>query len=164
MDKKEKEQEIEFYQKISKLANSSIAKLQSQLAEAEKPKLRHWDYGYTDDGYARIVMEDREKDHLAQSGHLGMPEGGCYNKMSEDNVTGNLADDLKALAEPLEDFEIEEIAKVSISKSMQYLVIEDPNDKQHIDIPIACISTFILNLRRMLAWKLAQEATLKQKQ
>ncbi len=55
-------------------------------------ELRHGDYGFTDDGHARIVIKCQDK--LMQSGITNIPESDCTNKM-EGRVIGNIFDLIK---------------------------------------------------------------------
>lgn len=86
------------------------ANLEAQLAEAEKPKLRHGDYGLTNQGKPFFYIDvtwDKDHAYFANGTHasdfttceLGKEQSDCAIFL------GNLAD-LKTMAEPLENFEL----------------------------------------------------------
>ncbi len=81
-------------------ADVEIKSLEQQLAELDKPKLRHGDYGYYKDGGAgRLIVGMDVLD--CRGKRMGARQfNGLYN------ITGNVWDDLKRNAEPLEEFTI----------------------------------------------------------
>ena len=82
--------------------------LQAQLAESEKPKLRHGDYGRDLDGFIYLEDNIRHKSIVHWLGDYG--ESGLSGRAAESfegKVIGNLADDLAAL-KPLEEFEMKD--------------------------------------------------------
>lgn len=147
-EQKEKEKDIEFYEKVKRLADSSVNKLKAQLAEAEKPKLKSGDYGY-DCHLFKIAPAD-PRVFLGEH-HYGCNGGDC-DKTPLKFVYGNIFADLKALAEPLEEFEINDV----YGRPVEFAIISD--GKVRISMPCGCndifVETFIeavLKLRRMEA-------------
>ena len=100
--------------------NAEITELESHLAEAEKPKLKHGDYGHDEDGGDRFVV-------IEQSTLFGSPKAFYANQNGQVDVNestvsrirlGNIFDDLKALAEPLKEFEYGDITgRISVDET-----------------------------------------------
>lgn len=67
----------------------AIATAEAKLAELDKPKLRHGDYGFSDlPRYPRLLVGDRQ---LVNAQHI-------FDRQSQDDITvvlGNIFDDLK---------------------------------------------------------------------
>jgi len=121
-------------------ANNEVNRVVKQLAEPEKPELRHGDYGYTDsgnaDGYARIVI--KHGNDLMQVGKSNMPIGGCKNQMS-NTVLGNIFTDLAEI-KPIDGF----------GKGNQRVLIDDGALIIHpYRVKESDIHAFILKLRGM---------------
>ncbi len=126
--------------------NDEISDLEDQLAEAEKPKLRHGVCAVANDGHPFVVIE--------QASLAGSPKafyGDQSGQVEADKriknptiLIPNIFADLAALSEPLEEFEI---GVVNVELDGRNLVIRDLNSV--VDIPRKDIHDFILNLRRM---------------
>ncbi len=109
MDKQEIEHKLEQTIKnratICKGFTEEIGNLQEQLAEAEKPKLRHGDFGVEkckECTYPRLITNPASVTGLTVSNEYGeIPPG---NKIT--TVFGNIFDLLKEWSEDLEKFEV----------------------------------------------------------
>ncbi len=95
-----------------------VATLKAQLAEAETPELGHGDYGIDDDNRSFVVVE--------QASLFGSPKAFFESQMgqiradeamSPDFRIGNIYKYLKALAEPLKEFEYGDITgRISVDE------------------------------------------------
>ncbi|KKM91723.1 hypothetical protein LCGC14_1225610 [marine sediment metagenome] len=90
----------DFHHGVADKRLASVKRLEAQLVEAEKPKLRHGDYGY-DKHHGRFVV-------VSQATLDGSPKaifestGGLINadeRLSPDGRLGNIFDDMKNMAE-----------------------------------------------------------------
>ena len=99
---------------IKEVAKEELTELQAQLAEAEKPKLRHGDYGIVPRGMHKEgphpVLADptnlcfNDGYWKDEDGHISCSYG-CYNGREITN-RGNIFDDLKAISKSLHEFEV----------------------------------------------------------
>jgi hypothetical protein len=101
MKKEEIEHRIEIHETAIQCSKEIIEQLQAQLAESE-PELRHGDYGNSPDVGRYIILK----------GVVYWLEDKAFSKNPpsrtvRSNICGNLADDLKALSEPIEEFEVD---------------------------------------------------------
>ena len=90
-----------------KVVREHLAALEAKLAEAEKPELRHGDYGIDEDNGSFVVVD--------QSGLFGTPKAFFENgsgmveadkNMSSDLRLGNIYKCIAALKEPLKEFRV----------------------------------------------------------
>lgn len=90
--------DAELMKIVRESARENLVKLQAQLAEAEKPKHRHGDFGVNEDGNERIV--------LFQNGENGgrRDDYGQLGVHSDTDITifGNIFDLMKDWGEDLE--------------------------------------------------------------
>ncbi len=137
---------------VLKYATDEIERIEAERAEAEKPELRHGDYGYdADSGDSFIVIE--------QSGLFGSPKAFYANQSGQVNVNestvtrvhpGNIFADLKAIAEPLTEFPI-----CSMVGTKSDVVIDDagnitlPVGSETVWVCKTSVPNFILNLQRL---------------
>ncbi len=131
-------------------ANNEVDRLAKLVAEEKRPKpLEHGDYG-TFNGKparkntARIVIKDSVYDHLGICGHT--QDKGMYS------ILGNIFADLKAIAEPLEEYE-----------TGNGMIVRFNNTTLHFscqDVLLENIHDFILGIRSMEAWKLIADGKL----
>lgn len=141
-------------------ANKEVKRLEdmfaeAQLAEAEKPVLRHGDYGFEDNEHPTVLFRKDGKGNLKSIREsFGV---NAYNDtpLHDYDILGNIFADLKAIAEPLDDFEME-IGRIYVLFSGGDLVIKDTMNDGSVHIPKGILHDFILNLRRI-------EATMKAK-
>ena len=163
MNKQELEHKLDELEELFAITKTNIeamdlmiAELHAQLAEAEKPKLRCGDY-ITSDGEAIIIAPSQlpafpMTSYNERGMACGKVEDGIHSTRHIQPL-GNIFDDLKALAEPLEEFEYK---GYSHGKKIKF------EDDGGIDlgslrrIKKEDIPAFILKLRRM-------EATMKAK-
>lgn len=82
--------------------------LQAQL-EAEKPKLRHGDYGITKEGHPRIALWQWTHSDTQGGRRRDYSQLGIMGEEKEFEVFGNIFDDLADMAEDLEEFELDYI-------------------------------------------------------
>ncbi len=94
------------------ILEASLAESKAKLAELDKPELRHGDYGFDkdDDGCMVLQLHDGDSGKTLHESHAGSryayvnePKGDAFVPKVK---LGNIFDDLKALAEPLEEFQI----------------------------------------------------------
>ncbi len=126
--------------------------VESQLAEAEKPKLRHWDLGYDEDSGDEFVV-------IEQRGLFGSPKAFYGDQKGQVHVNesigfrvriGNLTEvfaDLKARQEPLEHFRVCGL-DVGLNEMGNIQLTND--DKDTLYIHSDDWHTFILNLQRLV--------------
>ncbi len=145
MDKKQElEHKLEQARKDRELAtteaNKEIEAIKAQLAEAEKPvKLRHGDYGFEEDGCARLTLSHDFKMVTAGDGCVNP-----YETHYPNPVLGNIFDDLKAISKSLKEFTLSNGVKIDINE-YGHLRITDGDG--YIVIHKDDIHSFILNLR-----------------
>ncbi len=164
MDKKELEHKLEQAREDRESIFANIEKLKAQLAEPEKPKpLEHGDCCIDNRNGTRMIVQkqDHEEFPVTTTNERGAPCGAVVNgKHTARNVTVhfNAFDDLKALAEPLEEFEVQcdcfgskdkiFITSEGCKDGCAYLKI---NNNRSIHFHGNSFHDFILNLRRMEA-------------
>ena len=140
--------------KLIKIAENAVRDAMAACAEpAEKPKIRHGDYGITNYPEPRInfpllAMKANMPDKLLKVAHS---DGSGRVGVDEDiNWLGNIFDDLEALAKPIEEFTYKGYsngAKICLEPdgdidlgSLRRIMKKDIHD-------------FIRNLRRMEAFQ-----------
>jgi hypothetical protein len=103
--------DIESLTANEKKADAEIEALKAKLAEEQKPKLRHGDYGYDKDGdpclYLCAQSKDRGDGPMRRCSSAWLYE----YEITGDNfkivtVIGNIFDDLKALQEDVTEFKV----------------------------------------------------------
>ncbi len=114
-------------------------------AEAEKPKLRHGDYGTAGTGRHVVIVK----------GSNGRLEWACGDGFRDCTVAkvekyrfpilGNIFDHVKAIVEPLEDFIMDGLNVGMDESSIE--VISSGGDRFYI--PRSSVDKFILNLQRL---------------
>lgn len=127
--------------------------------EAEKPKLRHGDYGLVwdaDDQPSRFVyfrVEDGKDPVIARACAVPHVHAWFHMEGFKRVILGNIFDDLKALQEPLEEFEIDSYrGPMSVSwNSNDCTNIHFCWTKREHVFNDCNLDEFILNLRRMRA-------------
>ncbi len=137
--------------------SSEIAELEAQLAEAEKPKLRYGDVRYYGGRRtAPVVYVGGRWFNAATELRVPLSVAECEKLPTEFNIF----DDLKALAEPLETFEMD--CRCNPEDKLQVAICGGcPNGNDirfsingsglSIHVPLEDISKLILNLCRMKA-------------
>ncbi len=96
----DKRQLLDNARHIHKLSGDTIERLEAELAEAEKPELRHGDYGPKEGTEGRLVLKQYQKETLFSAGSASCARH-CSSNQMPDAVLGNIFDDLKAIAEEL---------------------------------------------------------------
>ena len=111
MNKEEIEAKLHNYEERLKDIAKAIEELRDQVAKVEKPKLRHGDFGYSDEPvYPRIVLDDNK---LATGIHV-------IDDNEADRPTvifGNIFDLMEGWGEDFEDWE-SEIANLGDKRSI----------------------------------------------
>ena len=97
-------------------ANEEIDRLAKLVAEEKEPKLRHCDYGIGVDSFIHIASDTY---WLGTRGDQKAGISKARNEFFINDVIGNLADELKAIAEPLEEFETD-VHTYHINKGAQW--------------------------------------------
>ena len=96
-------------EKVRKINHDNTIRWEKELAELEKPELRHGDYGVLHGGRYFVncdhSLHAREKRPFGISDYGG---GQCgFDRYADDfEKYGNIFDDLKAMSKPLTEFEI----------------------------------------------------------
>ena len=102
MTKQEIQAKLHNYEERLKDVAGEIERLREQLAEAEKPKLRHGDFGINKANNARIVLfhyGDSDSGKRDDFGPIGIHSNTAIEPL------GNIFDLLKEWREDLEEFE-----------------------------------------------------------
>ncbi len=136
-----------------------LAKYEKELAELDKPVLRHGDYGFSKsnqacmslllhDGCGTTLGEGRAGDTYAYNA----PITGVSNFLVKTKL-GNIFDDLKALSQPLEEFEV---AALNVKSGFKAKIM--PANRINLggsydtwEFSIKQVEEIILNLRRLIA-------------
>ena len=135
--------------------STEIAELKAKLAEEQKPKLRHGDYGLDCMG-SRSVIAINQGGRLVKSMANGYTD--CYNAVCIQNhrypVLGNIFDDLKAIQEDVTEFEIEGCGfklRVTISGTDIAISVIEPGqgEMKTTYIPQQRQAELVLKLRQM---------------
>ncbi len=138
---------------IARFGRERIAELEAQLAEAEKPKLRHGDYGLCEKGkelygftyYKSINGAGYFLTHLTKQVYHG-----CWPKVDKIVFVGGNFADLKARQEPLkDDFQFGEGTRGNTVEIDAGRIIIRPDLAGSVIIDKDDIPTFILNLQRL---------------
>ncbi len=173
MDTKQLAADIEAKKLLVKSCKKQLRQAESDLAEAEEPKLRKGDYGTKSMlRFVVVAINDRVVTFLWE-GVCDKNQWETEWDLSDINdffvFLGNIFDDLKAMAEDLTEFTMDGDAKgqkVVVGQTVQpvdsiYIRTEHTQDEGEdfllLHLNLSNFSAFILNLRRM-------EATLKRKQ
>ncbi len=121
-------------------------------AEAEKPELRHWDFGYDHTGIECIAVNVCGEGMRQCSGNRlwkGTDDGHC----KPVTILGNLKevfDDLKAIAEPLEG-DTFYIGSLKIAMFNNVIHFGSHGEGYPVEVSMDFLSKLILNLRRLQA-------------
>lgn len=113
MNKQEIEHKLEQARKDERAINDNIIKLLEQLAEAEKPKLRHGDFGIEDGKFPTVILQENQfgdlsnlrsirEGHSCSSSNKTRPE---YHHSY--TIFGNIFDLMKDWGEGLEHFTLD---------------------------------------------------------
>ncbi len=140
---------IELIKSNTESLLKEIAELQAGLAEAEKPELRHGDYGYdATSPPGRIVLSLNNK--LVTAGNASVYEKTLKERpdLTPSPVLGNIFDDLKALSEPLEEFTMDGLRGTMDATSIE--ISNGDGDKQRFYIALSTVNEFCLNLRHLV--------------
>ena len=117
MNKQEIQAKLYNYEERLKDVANEIERLREQLAKAEKPKLRHGDFGMWKGTNYGFVVDKSEKDEIYT--HLLWKSNDLRNQKRQDDMSlrevailGNIFDLLKEWSEDLErfDFDVHEYA------------------------------------------------------
>lgn len=93
-------------EQVTEKLKAEISALEKQLAEAEKPKLRHGDYGVDYSGYPGLEVRLHSNGELKEASGLGVHDNiGSSAGGRPDNLYGNIFDDIAEL-KPVDSFEM----------------------------------------------------------
>ena len=157
-------QSITDKQKMVDEMDCTIQALRDELAEAEKPKLRHGDYGYGGDGPACIMIADWDN-HVRVCGDVSMGHPSKAVRKVETHL-GNIFDDLAVMQKDLTEFVIKNGCHIPIRCDMtnhgKIMIRQDKNsdckmDDCWVSVHKDHIRDFIRNLRRMYATHLRRK-------
>ena len=135
MNKEELEQEIKIYELVIKSLQEAGEALEAQLAEADKPKLEHGDFGYQDK-CPRIFCGIPEESTGIMYGKTGDPKS-VFTKTEIKCKLGNIFDLLAG--EPLTEFETEcfhdseDKLKVELFIGFSHFTFKDKNGAIALD-------------------------------
>ena len=160
-DKKRIERDITAIKTCITNYQADLAEAEKELAELEKPKLRQGDV-FVDDICVVTIGKSLDGRWIATHKDGSQKIGDetlirCH--IQSMNFMCNPIDDLKALSEPLEKFEMDNgsIIKFNVKWLEDCLIISQKSadlgrdTKDHISICKKYLPEFILNLRRMQA-------------
>ena len=105
MDKKQFEAKKAIIDKHRGLIDALMADVEKELAEAEKPELRHGDWWIKEGVGINIFLKEHvgaRREFVATKDFVLTNIGSDYNG---EPILGNIFDDLKALSEPLLSFQ-----------------------------------------------------------
>ena len=115
---------MQWYLDMATMLEKQVAGFEKQLAEAEKPKLRHGDYGW--DGFKLWLCMDHSIYLLDKKRMCTIPA----NEFIPGTIYGNLVADLAALAEDRTEWLIEDGAGDECRVCLQghdYVVVHTDN-------------------------------------
>ena len=144
---------------------------QDQLVDmqvAEKPKLRHWDYGVKE--MLRFVVTGVDDTHATFTWRGTCDEKVWTSKWLLSELSdgfvflGNIFDDLAAMQEDVERFKIPAAGEALAvdgrwwenEDGAVYLHVDQAKDR--VSVPVSKVPSLILNLRRMYATHMRKQA------
>lgn len=151
---KTQEADAELHRTMAKRARMEIDRIKAEIAEAEKPKLRHGDVRLFDRTPASPMI------YMADSWYNKNGLMSTWENCEKLPTKYNFFDDLKALQEPLEEFEIKHgypcKQRVNAGWSIQpsgllYVGCGEQGTTRSFHFSAGELDEFILNLRRMQA-------------
>jgi len=125
-----------------------IATIKTETAESKKPKLRHGDVRWTNACDPIIFLGEDWYNHGVKLSGNGRSDETWLTYPHQFNIF----DDLKAVAEPLDEFEIkssERQNKLKGSFDEAHVLITDTEDGDYVSIAIENLHDFIANLTRV---------------
>ena len=163
MDKEALRNELEIRRSIKAdtarfqdMQTQAIARIEAQLAEAEKPELRHGDYGLDKDGFF-FLREDGslwtkyyELGNKTISRSLNKTGNASQRRVWASQILGNTFRDLKARQEPLKAFEIDNGTSQTIRVKISGGFLRMRDDDGFMLIKKCELPAFILNLQRLV--------------
>ena len=155
-DKKRIERDITAIKTCITNYEADLAEAEKELAELEKPELKHGDYGIRNiDKESCLIMDSRNNEGSLCIRTNDDNGGECVMPSKRNtNVLGNIFDDLKALSEPLEEFVIQstiDSTKIYCGWWGDKRGLRIRQGEKFIVIHKDYLPEFILNLRRMQA-------------
>ncbi len=130
-------------------------RLISELAESEKPELRHGDYGWTPKGFQQIMVKTGDDSNIfAGSGFASVKEEFEGEEVLEAAI-GNIFDDLKAMQEDLTEFDV---GNNHFLMASGFVSVVDTSDGDRVDFEISDLLEIALNLRCLRATHLRKQA------
>ena len=146
---KETQEIIDNLTKGIEAAKDMRSVLQAQLAEAEKPKLRHGDCSLSRMGEPAVFIGNgREAVAYYEDGHsepCGEWQNGTY-AIDGRGFRFNIFKEMQAQSEPLRNFVVDDDVKVYLDHDNDLIIEQESDD---ILINSIHIHDFILKLRRM---------------
>ena len=159
MNQDEIKKQIEETKRTVQLLEECITNWQAQLAEAEKPGLKHLDWGPDKTGHMHVALLTNENDDSRIIQASMHPAGAMqvFDYASDCpivSVKGNFAADLKALAEPLKEFKVtdkqnERTIRFHGSPGNLYIELMGKDGERVRNINIPLLDTG-LDLRRLI--------------
>lgn len=93
--------QIDEANRVARKIEGLISSLEAERAKAEKPELRHGDYGYEGDNRVPTIIMDRtDREQAAVSKDFRLTSAN-QTRFNDYTILGNIFDDLKALSKPL---------------------------------------------------------------
>lgn len=132
-----------LYAELQDEETQAIAKVEAQLAEAEKPELRHGDYGIRNHTEFWICINGRVYWNNGQLSSLS-------DARFIESRLGNIFDDLKALAKPLKEFKVNNGPYETVTIMLGAGMLRFNDADGCILIKESEIPEFIRNLRRLI--------------
>jgi hypothetical protein len=124
MNKQEIEQILVRTRVAKTTIKNNIIELLEQLVEAEKPKLRHGDFGFGNENWPRLTLEGYAGEEMS-AGKQSCERMDCTKHNYPDPVLGNIFDLLKEWSKDLGEFEKVDVKcknrKVLIEKSAHHI-------------------------------------------
>jgi hypothetical protein len=86
--------------------NGRIEELEQLIAEEQKPKLRHGDYGYFLSGARWLIIKRNEILEISGGCSASGMKASALPSYDRDGYVGNIFDDLAAMQEDVTEFEV----------------------------------------------------------
>lgn len=143
---------------VERLSQLDI-EIEALLAEESKPKLRHGDYGTSEYGNCpRLYIRDKDGMNWCSGEEL---KYGLTGNGTDNTILGNIFDDLTALQEDVESFEIKASFsqnRIKVTYDKKHIRIADREEGDYVPIAVENFSELVLKFRQMHATQMRQEA------
>lgn len=129
---------------------ATAAELEAQLAEAEKPKLRHTDFGWDADGTPCGAVTVSGRDVLRMVGNRAVGDGVCTEDRhyGPTTIAFNALDDLKAMAERVTQVKANGV--LFTMDSSGGINIDPAPGRSMFHVEEKAVDEFVMDIRRLV--------------